>query len=510
MRTPDKKKKIFICSVILLFILLPLSSSGERNHESQVLTDYDPLVDVHITFTVKTIRNLEVHDDLFDFSQIIRRLNPPSFYLTVWINDEVFESPAWIDSHVVSPDLSFTCDVPDHEEFVSIRVGLFEKNIFGSDHLWDITSRKKPSFAYLNYSIKTGHWTGDDYLGDPSGYGRLNGYDDGNYNKRIRVAEMFFDINQNDYDGDGIPYWVEVYEYGTDPTVDNRGEDEDGDGIPIEWEYQWGYDPFVWDDHENLDMDNDGLSNTEEYRTSQWGSDPYRKDIYLELDQMELGPNGEGASVPENSKELIKKPFHRRNIVFHIDDGCMGGGEFIPFKQRASWQDLQQIYRDHFLHNDVNNWRRSVFHYGLITYQSSIFHGFVWTSYIDEDHPVLLDSFQISTKEHEEIPFEYPLLRIIGRKSINKQYSREIIYASAIMHETGHVLGIFHSNTPGCDNKTGKFPWQRDWWVWRNYQSCMNYGYMYTFVDYSDGTNGNNDFDDWGRIDLTLFTKPRY
>jgi hypothetical protein len=33
---------------------------------------------------------------------------------------------------------------------------------------------------------------------------------------------------------------------------------------------------------------------------------------------------------------------------------------------------------------------------------------------------------------------------------------------------------------------------------------------MYTFVDYSDGTNGINDFDDWGRIDLTLFTKPRY
>ncbi len=64
------------------------------------------------------------------------------------------------------------------------------------------------------------------------------------------------------------------------------------------------YDPFVWEDHSHLDPDNDGLNNVEEYMTSQWGSDPFRKDIFVELDQMEAGPNGEQASVfPELGKD---------------------------------------------------------------------------------------------------------------------------------------------------------------------------------------------------------------
>ena len=161
---------------------------------------------------------------------------------------------------------------------------------------------------------------------------------------------------------------------------------------------------------------------------------------------------------------------------------------------------------EYFLNGDLNNWRRGAFHYGLITYHHEYYHGFAFPSHI-EGKPAYLDCFQIATKEHEVVPFKYPILHIIGRKSLNKQYHREIIYASAIMHETGHVLGIFHSNTPGCDNASGKFPWQKDWWVWRNYKSVMNYGLMYTFVDYSDGSRGRNDFDDWDRIDLTFFQR---
>ncbi|MEA2055876.1 MAG: hypothetical protein U9O49_03485 [Candidatus Thermoplasmatota archaeon] len=37
----------------------------------------------------------------------------------------------------------------------------------------------------------------------------------------------------------------------------------------------------------------------------------------------------------------------------------------------------------------------------------------------------------------------------------------------------------------------------------------MNYGWMYQFVDYSDGPHGKNDFDDWSNIDLTLFQNER-
>ena len=38
--------------------------------------------------------------------------------------------------------------------------------------------------------------------------------------------------------------------------------DPDTDGIPSSWEWKWGYDPMVWDDHKNLDPDVDGLENT--------------------------------------------------------------------------------------------------------------------------------------------------------------------------------------------------------------------------------------------------------
>jgi hypothetical protein len=75
------------------------------------------------------------------------------------------------------------------------------------------------------------------------------------------------------------------------------------------------------------------------------------------------------------------------------------------------------------------------------------------------------------------------------------------------MHETGHTLGIFNGNTPGCDDQMGKYPWQKNWWKWRPYKSVMNYGYMYQIVDYSDGSRGKNDFDDWSRLDLTFFQR---
>jgi hypothetical protein len=73
------------------------------------------------------------------------------------------------------------------------------------------------------------------------------------------------------------------------------------------------------------------------------------------------------------------------------------------------------------------------------------------------------------------------------------------------MHELGHTLGIFHSNSPGCDNESTMYPWRKGWWVWANYKSCMNYRYAWSLVDYSDGTHGEKDFDDWGNIDLAFF-----
>ncbi|MEM0492930.1 MAG: hypothetical protein QXS02_03100 [Candidatus Thermoplasmatota archaeon] len=491
-----------ILSFMMFLIMIP---NIETSASQPVESDLDLLVDLEVTFILKSIRALDTID----------RFSDPNFYVKVTINSDEYTSPVYANTRYVhNPNWSATSNVPDDIEWVDIKIELYHVKRTGRAILCDIsddyTTSNEQYTANIRYSLKTGRWKGSDWNSvvrsgfDPSGYGRLNGCDDGSIKEEDRDCELYFDIVQNDYDGDGIPYWTEVNMYRTDPYIDNRGDDADGDLVPVEWEHRWGYDPFVWNDHIHLDPDDDGLTNYEEYLTSQWGSDPHRRDIFLELDQMMIGPNGEGNLVPKGSKDLLKDPFHKRNIVFHIDDGCMGGGELLPFDDTVTWPEIQEIYWEYFMHKDPDNWRRGVFHYGIVTYHTDIYHGFTFPSIV-ENRSIRVDSFQISTKELEVLPFKYPLFRMMIRKSISKEKHREIVYAAAMMHETGHVLGIYHGNTPGCDNQTGKYIWQKDWWFWRNYHSVMNYGWMYSFVDYSDGSNGKNDFNDWERIDLKAF-----
>jgi hypothetical protein len=487
--------------------------------------DLDPNADLSITVTINEVRAFDKIDLFSD----------PDFYVKIYVNDmEYISSIQRNQKYVYNPGWTATFNVDDFEEFVDIKIQLWDWNPL-IDEICDI-SKNFPDDTYieqydvdLTYSLKTGHWVGEDYVrskprfADMSGYGRLNGCDDNTIYKRDKDCELWFTITQDDYDGDNIPYWSEVYVYGTDPQVNDIGLDEDADGVPLEWEHKWGhylswnwytqqyehywfYDPFVWDDHKNLDIDEDGLQNTEEYLTSEWGSDPFRKDIFMELDQMEKGPNGEGALVPEGTIDLLTDVYSKHDIVLHIDDGCMGGGQLIPFDINTSGREMDEIYLNYFLNNDPDNWRRGVFHYGLIIYRSDFHPGFVFSSTNDGENWTL-DSFCISTKWHETLPMKDPIWDIILRRSFDSETHREIIYATAIMHETGHNLGLFGNNPPGVDADTG-FGNILLWFRYKNYRSCMNYGYIYYLVDYSDGSHGRNDFDDWGNIDLTLFEDP--
>ena len=105
------------------------------------------------------------------------------------------------------------------------------------------------------------------------------------------------------------------------------------------------------------------------------------------------------------------------------------------------------------------------------------------------------DAYQISSKGMEK------------KVLLNSRYHRDVVYSGAYMHECGHTLGIFNSNTPGCDDQDSKYPWQGNFWKWHPYKSVMNYVHMYRMVDYSDGSRGRNDFDDWNRMDLTFFQR---
>jgi hypothetical protein len=504
-------KKIIIFIIGLSLINIVNLVSAEKNNE-----DIDPLVDISVTVEIKKIRTLEKTDLGLNPIDKIDLFSDPDFYVKVFINDIEFNSPVWYNTkYIESPDWSATLNVPDDQEYVNITIQLWDSNP-GIDRICDLSENYGDLIENyqvdLFYNIKTGHWDGDDWLipfwggFDKSGYGRLNGCDDNSHYQNNRDCELFFDIYQNDYDNDGIPYWTEVNVFNTDPTINNIGEDFDEDGVPIEWEFKWGYFlnidwdnftlihdwrymPNVWDDHKNFDEDDDGIDNYEEYLTSQWGSDPYRKDLFVELDQMDAGPNGEPPSImPEGAKNLLQIAYNKHNLVFHLDDGSWGdtGSEMIPFDNITTmdWfdtdNDLVRIYNNYFLHNDNDSWRRGVFHYGVLIYQCSRADGNAFGS----------NAFQISSNGLNQRAVNLPWL------------DRDIIYASAYMHECGHTLEI---NNPGVDDFYSKYPWQLNWWKWRPYKSVMNYGYMYQMVDYSDGSRGLNDFDDWNDMDLKSF-----
>lgn len=537
-------KKIKIQSVLLILILtLSIYSTGvyakivdtnnlTTNEEKNISTlikstktqDFDPSCDVEVTFKLKSIRSLERIEPPLFLVKKIDEVGKPDFYVIVTINGVEFKSPIWKNrAYLYNINWTATLNVPDDEEFVNIDIQLWDWNI-GIDKQCDISSfyDEKIIFHYnaqINYSIATGHWTGDDFinsgiwLSDSSGYGRLNGCDDYSYYDKERDCELWFDIYQTDPDSDSIPYWTEVNVFGTDPEVDNTGEDFDNDGCPIEWEYKWGnqvfynyhehkieniwiYQPNVTEPHDTLDPDQDGLNNVEEYLTSQWGSDPFRKDLFVELDEMEEDPEGLMKILSEESKEKLTTPYDTRNIVLHLDDGCLGGGEKIPFTEETLDRlDCNDYYFQYFLHGNSDNWRAGVFHYALHLYDAG------WAGYAFRNN-----ALQMSSKYQDGYIYGNPIYNAIRRRTINFQIQRERMLAAVLMHELGHTLGIFNSNTPGCDAYQSGSPIYYNWWKYRPYISVMNYRYVYSgMIEYSDGSRGKNDFNDWGDLNLLYF-----
>jgi hypothetical protein len=476
------------------------------------VTDFDPLdTTINVTVSINEIRALKT----------INLFSDPDLYVKVKINDKEFVSNVWQNTkYIETPNWSATSEVPKDKEFVNISIELWDKNAV-KDRLCDI-SPDFGTFAQcrtveLTYSIATGVWWGDDYLEDPSGYGRLNGCDDNSIYQQDRDCELLFNITQTDFDGDHLPYWLEVNMYNTSPLINNRGEDADNDGIPIEWEYtygltyiEWGhdegyyliYDPFSWENHTALDPDNDGLNNIEEYKTWQWVSDPFRQDLFIELDQMVKGPKDQGSTAPAGAFDLLRDSYSKHNIVWHIDDGRYGGGELIPFNGNVSQGDLSSYYWNYFMQGDAHNWRRGVFRWCIIAYNGSTWaNGFTFSSRINGSSA--LDCFFLSSKTLDSKVKRFPLIDSLVRKTFNPEEQRALVYAGAIMHETGHTLNI---QAPGCDDSNAGWPWQIDYYRYGPYKSVMNYRYIYTgLVDYSDGSRGKNDYDDWGTIDLAYF-----
>jgi len=271
--------------------------------------------------------------------------------------------------------------------------------------------------------------------------------------------------------------------------IELLGEDNDLDGVPNWWEEKWGYDPLTWDDHSNIDPDNDGLNNIEECYTDEYGSSPFIKDIFLEFDWVETKDDDDPSNKPpiKYVNKIVNK-FQDNNISLHVDLGDLDGGEEIPYIVNFSYSDLRDIYWDFFLHNDLNNPRKGIFHYCIVcAYGAGP--GF---AFIGLNH---LDSFQISAQ------------MILDKNPILNR-GRAIIGGS--IHELGHTLGLTVDDHGGNDNIIATMLFNKQWWKYRNYRSCMNYRYTYQILDFSDGDNGIGDFDDWSNLDFGFFKNTHF
>jgi len=445
---------------LLIFFTLSFPVYSLRVNDND--NDVDPLLDIYVYVEINRVRTIECDKNETFF--IKTEINGIENVSNLWENVMDFE-PKWIAMQ----------NVPDNMPNISIKIELWKKDGIQCD----ISGGSNKSL-YIVYDTKTGRWKGDDFLHDASGYGRAGGYEDGNYNEND--CEIWFRIGQNDYDNDGLTYWEEVNIYHTNPMESDYGKDYDNDGLPIEWEDYWGYDPFEAETHEKLDPDNDGLNNKEEWLTSQWFSDPFAKDIFIEVDWME-GKNtfSKPYKMPFLSKQYLFSIFTKHFITLHIDDGCMGGGEEIPYVKEPN---LRNIYQRYFLHGIKNLWRRGIFHYavlcGINPWRKSVA-GFNFDR----------DAFTVCIGTIR-------LYRLSETK-------RTIAIASLFMHELGHQLGLFWGDFHGIDNESCNFPWRKGWWIYANYKSCMNYRYAWSLIDYSDGSHGEVDYNDWGNLDFYHF-----
>lgn len=474
-----------ITAIMIMAILVAGPLFFQQNMGINVKTDEmkDP-ENVTVTMNIERIRVLSIKEE------------EPTLYLKIFINgvDAMWWSEKYKGREILFEWPVAALTIPYSNDVIPIQIELWKDGII--DKPCDIGKGKSPYLegksVTIFYNLTTGEWYGDDYLGDGNGYGHVSGYEDGNYEEND--CEVWFDIYER-YDsihsGDRMTYWDKI-KYGLDPTKSYANVDIDGDGIPCDWEDKYGYSPVAWDNHSSLDPDNDGLTNYEEWETSQWQSDPFSKDVFVEVDFMKAkNPWETDYTFPKQSQWMVENAFAKHNITLHIDDGWNGGGDYVPYDDALTGKELQAIRWKYFLNEDANNWKRGVFHYAIMC--SNIY----WSFRPAGGRMFYIDAFTVGVKYVRDWLWA---LRLQG-----SDYYTAL--ASVWMHELGHNLGIFHSNSPGCDNENTRFPWQSDYWKYGNYKSCMNYRYVYKLVDYSDGSHGENDFDDWGHLDLTLLNE---
>ena len=505
-----------IASVIIIvsaiFVALYPKEIPKKVKPAKVIDDrISPLTNQGLVVEIKRVRHRGLLEKLLTpFSREWRK--KPYFYVNITIDGLSFSSKdrpivggmgevlyhTW-DTGFNHEEFRMMRDVEEEKERSKITIRVLERVSYG------LFGRKTKDIERetisLVYDYRTGRWSGDDYLFDRDGYGHYVG----------KYFEIWFEVYQMDYDGDGIPYWTEVNVLGTSPYEDDSKLDPDGDGIPTAWEWKWGYDPFSWDDHRHLDPDLDGLENIEEYKMERWLANPFHPDIYIEVDVMEKGSIFDiKREMFEESKQALIERFCQHGISLYIDDGWPdtpknGGGDKVPYVEIFAQQVGLSFFYDRYFPDE----RKGIFRYAIIGNSG----GFIIPQRFNR-----YDTLTVPFSWRKLIyPYFVPFPRLAER-------AKRVVLAQTLMHELGHSLGITPWSIEGCDNLScfeGGKARKRYIETWANYKSVMNYYWLAgslamkpshfmeflkkTFLDYSDGSRGEYDQNDWELLYLPTF-----
>lgn len=488
----------------------PVEKNDEVFVEEITIDDrINPYIYQGMTVEILRMRNRDLLERMFKMGNSWKKC--PEYYYVVEVDGEVGDSSeieaaggfkgsgTFTEWDTMFKECRTNFKVPKEGQKTSdVRISIMEIQKSG------FFGRKKESVEKFSINLvfdyRTGHWSGDDFLKDSDGYGHVLGQD----------YELWFNLYSSDYDHDYIPFWTEVNVYDTDPTLADSYDDSDHDGIPTWWEWKFGYDPLTWDNHKLLDPDLDGVENDEEYMLYDYYADPFHPDVYVEVDYMKKNPDKlfdlEHTMYKEAQQMLIEK-LSQYGISAYFDDGwpdgpINGGGEYVDFVET-----IDCIIGGHmarwYKHNFADE-RKGVFRYFQIVYNAGLNTA---SEFNNMDH-VLMDS---SPK------------KVFVRQLAFTDRQRAAMQGKGLLHELGHSMGLVPLLNYGIDNMPqGNVQWpdaisDEEWKnINENYKSIMNYNYVFanklknfklsrTLFDYSDGTNGDGDYNDKVNLYLPTF-----
>ncbi|MCD6330895.1 MAG: hypothetical protein J7L80_01675 [Thermoplasmata archaeon] len=495
---------IIIIIILILAALLQFQKAPVEKKEEKIIDDrISPMENQALFVEILRIRNRGLMDKMLSYSLDWR--NPPSFYYVIEVDGKkgsskgnVGKTGVYTTWDTIGYESSMVFDVEEEKESSKVVISIVEllpTGLFGRN-----VKEVEKERIELKYDYRTGRWNGDDHFMDKDGMGHYLGK---NY-------EVWFNLYQADYDHDGIPYWVEVNILGTDPAVDDSKLDPDNDGIPTDWEWRFGYDPFTYNEHDKLDPDIDGIENIEEYMLRDYFANPFQPDIYIETDGMERKGIFDLPHIfYKESQQMIIERFARHGINVYIDDGWNaypnGGGELLPYQ--ANLDDILGKQLLAFYKHNFPDGRKGVFRYVVVGVRQDG-GGFIT--------PVKYNRF-------DAIYVSNDFNSMITRIAFTPRELR-VMLAKAILHELGHSLGLMPGLFPGIDlvsrrvyDRYPSMPDDEYNAYLEKYYSVMNYQYIYNkpwfysenrsyLFDYSDGSNGlPYDWNDWEHIYLPTF-----